>query len=72
MINYLITFQNPTSPRERYIVRAGSTFGAMLTLFVNPLIRAETYVAVRPATSEDLAKYLSREDWARQYGLGET
>ena len=63
MTNYLITFQNPSAPRERYIFAAESSFGALMSLFGRPEIGVDTYVAVRPAAESEVVGYPSAAAW---------
>jgi hypothetical protein len=59
---YLITMQQPSCVRSRYVVRADSTFAALdkvmdrMTTGPQPL-HVDSYLAARLATPDDVEKY---------------
>jgi hypothetical protein len=59
---YLVTMQQPSCARSRYIVKATGTFDALDKVMTQMLkspqpLDADSYLAARPATAEDIAKY---------------
>jgi hypothetical protein len=61
---YLVTAQPSGCIRTRYIIKAESSFGAIdkvwqrqHVLDTAPPYDADTYIAVRPATADDITKY---------------
>lgn len=59
---YLITMQQPSCVRSRYIVKAAGTFDALGKVMDRMLkdpqpLDADSYLAARPATADDIAKY---------------
>lgn len=53
---YLLTYQEPGAVRQRQIVHAMSSFEALAKL-IQVKKHVDCYIAVRPATNQDIEKY---------------
>ena len=59
---YLVTMQQPGCVRSRYVVQATGTFDALAKVMDRMLVGPQplhpaSYLAARPTTPEDVAKY---------------
>jgi len=58
---YLVTTQEPGKPRRRCIVQSTGSFEA-LNDTIDTLLHNEAYIAVRPATEQDILNYGDSND----------